>query len=129
MAGSLQEQLEVENSEFCEALGAGDLERVADAFDAEATMLAPGAPPANGREEIRAYFEAGPTITDAAMRIARIEDLGDAVAESGSYTMTVTLPGEEPFEDAGKYLTVRRRGADGRLRLWLDTFHSDRIAE
>jgi len=125
---SLREELEASNAEFCQALGAGDLERVAGVFDAEATMLAPGAPPANGREEIRAYFEQGPTITGAVMRTTRIEELADAVAEVGDYTMTVTLPGEEPFEDAGKYLCVRRRDADGHLRLWLDTFHSDRVA-
>jgi hypothetical protein len=52
--------------------------------------------------------------------------MGDAVAEMGDYTMTVTMPGAEPFDDAGKYMSVRRRGADGKLRLWLDTFHSDR---
>ena len=128
MAGSLREEVEADNAAFCAALSAGDLEGVADAFDVEATMLAPGAPAANGRGEIRAYFEQGPRITGPVMRTTRIEDLGETVAEVGDYTMTVTMPGEEPFEDAGKYLCVRRRNADGRLRLWLDTFHSDRIA-
>ena len=128
MAGSLREEVEADNAAFCAALSAGDLEGVADAFDLEAVMLAPGAPAANGREEIHAYFEQGPRITDPQMRTTRIEEIGDAVAEVGEYTMTVTMPGEEPFEDAGKYLCVRRRDADGRLRLWLDTFHSDRLA-
>jgi hypothetical protein len=91
-----------------------------------AVMRAPGAAPANGRAEIRAYFEQGPTITGPVMRTTRVEEMGEAVAEVGDYTMTVTLPGEEPFEDAGKYMAVRRRGDDGKLRLWLDTFHSDR---
>jgi len=128
MAGSLREEVEADNAAFCAALSAGDLEGVADAFDAEAVMLAPGAPAANGHEEIRAYFEQGPRISGPVMRPTRIEEIGDAVAEVGDYTMTVTMPGEEPFEDAGKYLCVRRRDAEGRLRLWLDTFHSDRIA-
>ncbi len=126
---SVKEEVEVSNARFCDALGRRDFDQVAASFDADAVMLAPGAPPVNGPDGVRAHFEAAPAVSNAVMRTIKVEQIGDAIAEAGSYTMTVEIEGEEPFEDRGKYMAVHRRGEDGRLRLWFDTYHSDMAVE
>jgi len=130
---SAQAEVQSTNAAFCAALGRGDLDAVVDSFDPEAVMLAPGAPAAIGSDGIRAYFEqaiAGGVGRPAEMRTTDVVELGDgAVAEVGDYTMRIAPPEGEPFEDFGKYMVVHRRGGDGRLRLWRDMFHSDRVPE
>lgn len=130
---SAQADVQSTNAAFCAALGRGDLDAVVESFDPEAVMLAPGAPAAIGSDGIRAYFEqaiAGGVGRPAEMRTTDVVELGDgAVAEVGDYTMTIAPPEGEPFEDFGKYMVVHRRDGDGRLRLWRDMFHSDRVPE
>ncbi len=125
---SIRAEVEASNAAFCEALGQRDFDRVAGSFDRDAVMLAPGAAPVNGPDEVRAHFENGPAVSHAVMRTTKVAAIGEAVAEAGAYTMMVEIEGEEPFEDHGKYMAVHRRGDDGRLRLWFDTYHSDTAA-
>jgi len=126
-------EVESNNAAFCAALARGDLDKVVSCFDDEAAMLAPGAPTAHGEGDIRAYFEQA--IADgvgrpAVMRTTQVDELADgAVAEIGDYTMTIVPPDGEPFEDFGKYMVVHRRDAGGRLRMWRDMFHSDRVPD
>jgi ketosteroid isomerase-like protein len=124
---SLTTEVEASNREFCAALEARDFDRIAACFTADAVMLVPGAPPVNGPAEARAYFEGVPPVRGATMRPTKVEAVGDAVAEAGTYSMTVELE-EGPFEDVGKYMAVHNRDEDGRLRLWFDTYHSDAAA-
>jgi ketosteroid isomerase-like protein len=130
---SAPSEVQANNAAFCAALGRGDLDEVVSSFDDEAVLLAPGAPAAHGSSGIRDYFEqaiAGGVGRPAQMRTAQVDELADgAVAEVGDYTMTIAPPGAEPFEDFGKYMVVHRRDASGRLRMWRDMFHSDRVAE
>lgn len=130
---SARTEVEATNGAFCAALARGDLDEVVACFDDEAVMLAPGAPAAHGSAGIRAYFDAaiaGGVGRPAEMRTTHVDELADgAVAEVGEYTMTIAPPDGEPFEDFGKYMVVHRRDASGRLRLWRDTFHSDRVPE
>jgi ketosteroid isomerase-like protein len=130
---SARAEVETNNAAFCAALGRGDLDEVVSSFDREAVMLAPGAPAAHGGGDIRAYFEqaiAGGVGRPAEMRTTQVDELADgAVAEVGDYTMTIAPPDGEPFEDFGKYMVVHRRDASGRLRMWRDMFHSDRVPE
>jgi ketosteroid isomerase-like protein len=124
---SLTTEVEASNREFCDALEARDFDRVAACFTADAVMLVHGVPPVSGPAEARAYFELAPAVRGAAMRPAKVEAAGDAIAEAGTYSMTVEME-DGPLEDAGKYMAVHRRGEDGRLRLWFDTYQSDAAA-
>ena len=130
---SARSEVEANNAAFCAALARGDLDEVVSFFDHEAVMLAPGAPACHGPHDIRAYFDqaiAGGVGRPAVMRTTRADELSDgAVAEVGDYTMTIAPPDTDPFEDVGKYMVVHRRDASGRLRMWRDMFHSDRMAE
>jgi ketosteroid isomerase-like protein len=130
---SARSEVESNNAAFCAALGRGKLDEVVSCFDREAVMLAPGAPAARGDGDIRAYFQqaiAGGVGRPAVMRTTQVDELADgAVAEVGDYTMTIAPPEGESFEDFGKYMVVHRRDASGRLRMWRDMFHSDRVED
>jgi len=130
---SARAEVQTNNAAFCAALRRGDLDEVVSCFDREAVMLAPGAPVARGSDGVRAYFQqaiAGGVGRPAEMRTTDVDELADgAVAEVGDYTMTIAPPDGEPFEDFGKYMVVHRRDGNGRLRMWRDMFHSDRVPE
>lgn len=63
---------------------------------------------------------------------ATVEDVGgagDLAYIRGTYTMTFTPPGARvPVPDAGKFLEVRRRKADGAWLNVADIFNSDKPA-
>jgi uncharacterized protein (TIGR02246 family) len=120
-------ELEALAQRVCEGLAKRDIEQVLSCYDPEVVLLVPGAPIVEGMDGLREYYEGvfAAGVTSAEMRIRQVESLGDAVVEVGEYRMALTPPGAEPFEDTGKYLVVCRRDDDGRLRFWLDMFHSD----
>jgi ketosteroid isomerase-like protein len=129
---SVREETEHAVTGFCEALSRRDADAAASYFHQEATVLAPGVPLVHGPTAVRGYcadiIAAG--VSSPVMRADRVDELdGGAVTEVGHYEMDIRPPGAEPFADRGKYLIVYRRDDQGRLRIWLDTFHSDRVPE
>jgi ketosteroid isomerase-like protein len=68
-------------------------------------------------------FEAGVKAAD--MESFEIAELGGAMLEMGTYTMTLGGPDGVDVTDTGKYFVVHRRQADGQWAMWLDMFHSD----
>ncbi len=123
-------ELEALAAELCEGLAQKDIERVTACYDEDVVLMVPGAPLVKGAAALRAYYEGviAAGVSKAEMRIRQVEALGDAVAEVGEYRMKLEPPDGEPFEDVGKYLVVCRRDGEGRLRFWLDMFHSDGAA-
>lgn len=125
---SVQTEVEDATAGFCQALGRHDIDAVMSHFDDDGLVLAPGMPPAQGAKAMRDFFDDLVTggFEQAEMRPVRVQEIGDsAVAEAGTYAMTVRPPGADAVEDHGKYMIVYRRGGDGRLRIWFDMFHSD----
>jgi ketosteroid isomerase-like protein len=116
---------------FCDALTRRDADAAASYFHPEATVLAPGVPLVHGPGAVRDYcagiIAAG--VSSPVMASDEVSQIGEgAVTEIGHYEMDVRPPEAQPFADHGKYLIVYRRDQTGRLRIWLDTFHSDRVA-
>jgi uncharacterized protein (TIGR02246 family) len=124
-------ELEALAAELCEGLAQKDIERVTACYDEDVVLMVPGAPLVKGAAALRAYYEGviAAGVSKAEMRIRQVEALGDAVAEVGEYSMKLEPPDGDPFEDVGKYLVVCRRDGEGRLRFWLDMFHSDGAAD
>jgi uncharacterized protein (TIGR02246 family) len=120
-------ELEALAQRLCEGLARRDIDQVLSCYDPAVVLMVPGVPIVEGIDGLRQYYEGvlAAGVTGAEMRIRQVESLGDAVVEVGEYRMALTPPGKEPFEDVGKYLVVCRRDDDGRLRFWLDMFHSD----
>lgn len=55
-----------------------------------------------------------------------IDGRGDLAYERGTYALTIAASGTTPaMPDHGKYLTVRRKQADGSWLITADIFNSD----
>jgi len=114
------------NDTFGKAVANQDAAAIVALYTADAVLLAPGMPVAQGPEAIQAVFQG---FVDAgaeslSLDTTSFEEQGDAVIEVGRYTLGLRIEGTE-VTDVGKYLVVFVRQADGSLRFKYDAFNSD----
>jgi uncharacterized protein (TIGR02246 family) len=95
-------------------------------FDDDAAVYPPNEPPVKGRAAIHAWLEKLPPITEFTLVNVKVDGREDLAYVLGTYTMTMAPPGAPgPVKDAGKFVTVLRRHADGRWLVAVDMFSSD----
>jgi uncharacterized protein (TIGR02246 family) len=111
-----------------------DADKFASYYSDDASLLLPNAPIINGRENIRAALK--PMLADPNFALtfqstaAEAAKGGDFVYTVGTYSMTLSRPGEKTaFTDKGKYLTVFKKQADGSWKAVADMISSDLPAQ
>ena len=115
---------------WLKAYTAGDADAIAALYDEHAILQPPGAPAANGRAAIRAFFVsdvAASKKADVAFHLGSKPDggaSGDLGWVSGTYTVTDK---SGKVVDAGKYLSVSKREG-GKWVYVRDTWNSDGAA-
>lgn len=106
--------IEGTNAQFVKAANSGDTARVASLYTEDAVLLAPNAPMARGRQEIKAFFDgmvAQMGLPKLQLITKQVEEHGDTAWEVGVYTMTL-----QGVSDEGKYIVVwKRQGDDWKL--------------
>lgn len=111
------------------SLNAGDVDAWVACFATDAVQMPPNVPANVGRESIRAWARALLTDFRAGFSLApeEVEKVGtDCVYERGTYAITLTpRAGGAARRDAGKYLTLYRRLADGAWVMARDIWNSD----
>jgi len=107
-----------------------DLEKWVQHYSEDAAVMVPNAPAIVGRDNIRAGLK--PMIEDPNFALtfsatkAEVSRGGDLGYTRGTYTMTQTDPKtHHPFTEKGKYLTVFRKGGDGKWLIVEDMVSSD----
>ena len=122
-----REDIKTANEAFEKAVANQDAAALGALYTADAVLLAPDLPVAQGPAAIQAvfqgYLDAGAESLE--LETTAFEDQGDVVVEVGRYTLGLRPPGEDPITDVGKYLVVFARQADGSLRWKYDCFNSD----
>lgn len=101
----------------------GDLDQVLDLMDEDVTFLLPGQPPMRGRDAFATAFRAmgASTRIEGSSDIREVEVVGDHAFVWNQLAVTVHPPdGGEVLKRAGSVLSVFRRGADGKWRLFRD---------
>jgi uncharacterized protein (TIGR02246 family) len=95
----------------------------------DAVLLAPNAPRAEGKEQIRAWIQPifdmqGVSATSGPVKVevARSGDLGYVW---GTYKQTIDKGKGKTIEETGKYLEVWRKQSDGTWKCIVDTINSD----
>jgi|SRR5579884_1114077 len=95
-----------------------DADKIAAHYADDATLMAPGSPPASGREAIHAALKQ--MLDDSALSLkfeatrVEVSKAGDVAWTEGTYNMTMTDPAtKKPMNDKGTYVTVYCRQADG----------------
>ena len=111
--------------DFQAAVGRSDVDATASTYDDDARLMLPTGEAIDGRVAIASYWRTG---FEAGMSgIELVPDgfeIGDGVAwEYGQYGLSVEPAYEDPATERGRYLTIYRRGDDGRWRRALDVLN------
>lgn len=107
-----------------------DIEKALGFYADDAIVMSPNMPAIIGKENLRAYMKAlfaDPAIT-CQYQIDKVDvaQSGDLGYTQGASTCKMTDPKSgKPIDDRGKWLSVRRKQADGSWRIVQDTFSSD----
>lgn len=119
--------LQAVDQTWLKAYNAADAKTLASLYAEDAVLLAPGAPPAHGREAIHAFFARDAAAAQKAgvtFHLGEHPDggvSGDMGWCSGTYTVTDKAG---RVVDKGKYLSVSRK-VGGAWRYVRDTWNSD----
>lgn len=107
---------------FMRAVETRDLDTILSLYDTDATVLPPHFPAAVTQTQIRDLFDGlfAQGARDLRIETTRIEEGGNLVVATGTYTATI-----DQVADRGKFLAVFRRNKKGDLRLAFDTWNSD----
>jgi len=113
-----------------QAWSSRDLEKVLSFYADDATLMYPNMAPVAGKDAIRAYEKQ--FFADLSFAIqyqitgVEVAQSGDLGYTQGTFTDTMTDPRTgRVVTDRGKWLTVRKKQADGNWKIVRDTYSSD----
>jgi uncharacterized protein (TIGR02246 family) len=114
-------------SALAEALARGDAAAAAALYADDGTLLTPAAELIRGRGQIEAYWREGIAfgLRSVELHAIELQVVGGVAIEIGRYTLGLDVDGGTPVADAGKYLVLHRRQADGSWRRTVDVFNPD----
>jgi len=117
-------------ADWTAAYEAGDADAMVDLYVEDAVRMPYDAPAVEGREAIvaayRASFAGRRLFPDIDLVALDVEVLGDTAIERGRYHEVLTSwDGSTRIVEDGKYVSVVRRGADGRWRYAISIFNRD----
>ncbi len=96
-------------------------------YSADVHFMPPNEPAVEGRDALLTWMKAFPPLNSFALRVDEVSGEGSVAYVRGHYAMTFTPPGAKaPVADAGKFLEVHRRAADGTWPNVADMFNSDK---
>lgn len=110
---------------YNEAVLAGDAAAIAAMYTEDATEMPPHMVARQGRAAIQQAYEGMPLMTTFTMASSQVEGFGDLAYDRGTWTATMEMEGMEPYQDAGKYLVVCEKQADGSWLMKVAMWNSD----
>jgi uncharacterized protein (TIGR02246 family) len=113
------------------ALNQGSVDAWVGVFSEDAVQMPPNAPANVGRAMIRAWSQAFLELfrVEFALQVEEVRAAGDWAFERGGYTIRVSpKAGGDGFQDAGKYLTIYQKQADGAWLMARDIWNSNHPA-
>ncbi len=117
------------SDEFVAAAKANDTEGLVSVYAADAVLMPPNDPAAKGSEAVRAWMQSFLdqfTIEDFSISAEEVVVTGDWAFRRGTFTMTLSpAVGGEQTQDAGKFIEIWQRQADGSWKIARDIWNSD----
>lgn len=110
---------------FVAAVNAADWATLGSLYTADASVLPPNGPAIQGREAIQAFFGGFPPMSGFELASVEVDGAGDVAYVRGTYRLTMTMPDTSQITDTGKFIEIRKRGADNSWLLYLDIYNSD----
>lgn len=114
-------------STFTAAFNAKDAAAMANLYLEDASLLPPGSPRIQGRDNIQAFWQAFIQAggSDATLEIVQLESSGDMACEIGSFEANLPVPQGGTARATGKYVVIWKRQADGSARMAVDIFNAN----
>jgi ketosteroid isomerase-like protein len=123
------DEIRAADQDWAHVFAAKDLDASVNACAPDGAVMSPNAPIAMGRDEIRKLFQGffampaleltwHPTKVEAAQS-------GEIGYSTGVYNMKFNDASSKPMTDTGKYVTIWKRGSDGKWLVVRDIFNSD----
>ncbi|HWN81774.1 MAG TPA: DUF4440 domain-containing protein [Candidatus Udaeobacter sp.] len=113
-------------SQTYEAAAKGaDWVALAATYTEDAILMPPNGPAITGRAAIVKFFQGFPRLTSFKLTNVEVEGNGDIAYVRGTYQLTMSIEGQGPIEDSGKFLEIRRKQPDSSWLIYRDMFSSD----
>lgn len=113
---------------WLKAVRAADWLAMAATYAPDAILMPPNGPIVRGREAIFDWFAAFPPLVSMDTSEVEVDGCCDLAYVRGTYRFEAKLPGGASLREAGKFLEVRRKQADGTWLKTRDMFSSDEPA-
>jgi len=114
-------------AEWAKNWNAKDLNKLVEAYAADAVYMPPHHAAVNGHDAIRDYLK-GPLAhgaSELSFEVTYIRQSGDLAYDVGRYSMMCTQKDGSRKKDQGKYLTVWKRQPGGEWKIAADSWSSD----
>jgi uncharacterized protein (TIGR02246 family) len=116
------------DAQWSKTAGTNDLDGTVAYYVDDASLLAPNAPIATGKQAIRAVWAQllgpGTSISWQASKV-EVARSGDLSYILGNYQLTMKDPQGNPVTDKGKFVEVWKKQTDGKWKVVADIFNSD----
>jgi uncharacterized protein (TIGR02246 family) len=117
------------DAQWAKTAGTNDLDGAVSYYSDDASLLAPNAPIATGKQAIRGVWAASLLSPHATVSWqvtkAEVARSGELAYVMGVYQITPKDPEGKPLEDRGKLVEVWKKQADGKWKTVADIFNSD----
>jgi uncharacterized protein (TIGR02246 family) len=119
--------IEKQIAAFEAAANAKDPGRLAAFYTDDATLMPPGSPMVEGRDGIRAFWQAflDAGASDPKLRIVKVRVAGETAYEIGTWEANMPGPQGGVARTSGKYLVVWQRQSDGSVKMVADIFNAN----
>ena len=110
---------------------AGVTDMTMENYTDDAVSLPNNGPLLKGKQAIKEYYakmmEIGVKFSNVDFVTTDVQVGGPFAYEIGTYVMTMEIPGmPEPMTDEGKYITIYEHGKDGKWRVKVETWNTNR---
>ncbi len=117
------EAIRASHETWSQAMESGDFQAAVNLFTVDAVVMPPNRPAIQGRDAIRAWYEASPRLSDINFEIIEVDGHANLAFVRGKYSRAVAQEGvQETVIDTGKFLEVRHRVTDGSWLITVDMF-------
>ena len=119
-----QESIAASRQAFVDALRRGDARGAASVYAENAHLLAPSSDALFGRDEIRAYWQAGidAGVAEVSLSASGTEQSDGIAYETGRYAIRVDGSDTARAAERGHYVQVYQRQADGSWQCAVEIF-------
>jgi len=121
---SAREAIALGRDQFADAVRRGDATAAVTVYTVDAHLLAPSARPIVGRDDIRAYWQAGidAGVADIALDADEVAQSDALAYETGAYAFRVDSGDGKRVVERGHYVQVYQRQPDGNWKRAVEIF-------